>query len=627
MTSMRLPSALESWHPWLRWFEPELAAALGDVLRRMHPLLGRYQGLRQKGVAELDGVEDLRRRGSYERLLSSEWLLATELPDEFLRRAAAGEHLFLSPRPRAQQADRLIVALFDSGPMQLGAPRLAQLALWILLARRALDAGGELRWGRVQQPGQWHGAASSEDLKRMLSGRTFESAHPEHWEAWSAWIAENATGVGERWLVSHDVDAARRMPLPPSHAVQLRPALDGETLEAKLLAGAAARSIFLPLPSTQRTPQLLKGRFESQAAADAHRGHCERFSLKMAPIISRSGTQVAVPLLDGHGVLIFQTQSVKRGRAPPAPKRADWSRRGEPLCGAFAGKTLGMVLAYQGYVAPNVPPVSQLMFWRMQDFTGIQSRPAPEQFDAPPGRGSLLPCIWQREPGKSRLFVRDASRRLIGWVATRGGTIHPVRGPLLLDEQVLAMAPAGDDRVVYLRIDRNAPVVRFVGHAGREPREHRMAVSLDGPTTAFIAGVDVWRHGFGACAVLTGTRVAREHWRILDGTSATAPDPGDFFDVELPQGGHGVGLVKSEPGEPCALVVKSQNGCDLSLQTSAGNELIYSTSSPIERVSACPASGVLAMLTRERELHVYDTIRRSVRLVAHSHTHVVKAVA
>ena len=141
---MPLPAALQAWHPWLSWFTPELAAAMGDVLRRMHPLLGRFQGRRQGGVAEPDGVEDLRRRGSYERLLSSEWLLATELPDEFLRRAAGGEHLFLVPRPRAMQADKLIVAIFDAGPWQLGAPRLAHIALWILLARRAEEAGGAM---------------------------------------------------------------------------------------------------------------------------------------------------------------------------------------------------------------------------------------------------------------------------------------------------------------------------------------------------------------------------------------------------------------------------------------------------------------------------------------------------
>ena len=134
---MQLPDALQPWRPWLGWFTPDLAAELGQLVGRLHPLLGRFRNGSLHGDPEPDGLDDLRQRGSYERLLNSEWLLAGDLPDEFLRRAASGEHLFLAPRPRASQVDRFIVALFDAGPWQLGAPRLAQMAMWILLARRA----------------------------------------------------------------------------------------------------------------------------------------------------------------------------------------------------------------------------------------------------------------------------------------------------------------------------------------------------------------------------------------------------------------------------------------------------------------------------------------------------------
>ena len=61
------------------------------------------------------------------------------------------EHLFLSPRREVRKADARIVALFDTGPAQLGAPRLVQIALWILLARRAEAAGLEFRWGTLAE--------------------------------------------------------------------------------------------------------------------------------------------------------------------------------------------------------------------------------------------------------------------------------------------------------------------------------------------------------------------------------------------------------------------------------------------------------------------------------------------
>ena len=112
-----LPETLRPWREWLSWFDPELAVQLGSLLQRLHPLFGPFRGNSQGGDPELEGLDDLRPRGSYEHLLATEWLLADEMPDEFLRRAASGEHIFLAPRPKARRADRSIVALFDTGPL------------------------------------------------------------------------------------------------------------------------------------------------------------------------------------------------------------------------------------------------------------------------------------------------------------------------------------------------------------------------------------------------------------------------------------------------------------------------------------------------------------------------------
>ncbi len=109
---MQLPESLQPWRQWLEWFDPALVPSLGALLSCISPLLGPFRGAQLGGVPEPDGLGNLHRRGSYERLLSSEWLLADEFADEFLRRASSGEHLFLAPQYRTQQASRLIVALF-----------------------------------------------------------------------------------------------------------------------------------------------------------------------------------------------------------------------------------------------------------------------------------------------------------------------------------------------------------------------------------------------------------------------------------------------------------------------------------------------------------------------------------
>jgi hypothetical protein len=612
MSNMRLPDSLESWRPWLNWFEPDLAAQLGPLLLRMHPWLGRFRGHRQGGPAEPDGVEDLRRRGSYERLLSSEWLLASELPDEFLRRAATGEHLFLAPRPRARQADRLIVALFDCGPMQLGAPRLVHLALWILLARRASDAGGALRWGSLQQPGQWHEAATPADLKNMLRARTFDGAGPEHWQEWMQWLDENATGIGEHWLVAHDIGAALRMPQAPSHAVELRRSLDGQSMSLKLSVGSAARSMELPLPSPQRTPELLKGRFENEVPVQARSTRSERFSLSMAPLISSTAAKVAVMALDGHGALVFNTFA-SRKQAPGAPRREEWNHRAHPLAGAFAGKTLGMVLN-QVAVPVGVAGPSHLVFWRMQGIA-MQPRPTPEEFNAPPGRAKLLPCVWTRSGGHHHLYVLDANRQLAMWVGPSNGS-GGTRGPMLMDRNVLALARVEDRGIVYACATEHHIVIRALGPQGREKLDHRIPCSVDPSAPAFLAGSSDRRSALGAFAVRTGLSDSRETWLVSD-VEDGGNTPTRSWQATLPAGAQVMGLLKTGASQACALVTKSATGCDISLQTAGETEVIYSTGASIERVTVCPNTGMLALITRDRQLHAFDMVKRQVRLIVH----------
>jgi hypothetical protein len=605
MSSMRLPTALQAWHPWLSWFAPELAAQLGEVLQRMHPLMGRYNGRRQGGAPEPDGVEDLRRRGSYERLLSSEWLLATELPDEFLRRAAGGEHLFLAPRPRATQADRLIVAVFDTGPWQLGAPRLAQLALWILLARRALEAGGELRWGVLHQPGQWHAATAPEHLQQMLRLRTYSVADEGAWPAWAQWLAEHADGLGESWWVGHSVvGAGGRGAQSPSHTVQVRQALDGASLAIELRAGPAARSLQLPLPDPVPHAQLLRGHFLNEAppAAHVHRQHAERLSLKHAPVINAYGTLVAVPLLTGDGVMVFRVHNPAE-RKRSKPKRLQWSKSAEPLCAAFAGNSLGAVLnQHQG-----------LHFWQIKGLAAT-GRPPREDFHAPPGRASLLPGVWQVSAGRSRLYVLDASQRLVFWVDANAS--NRARGPMLLHEDVHALAPVNDNRLVYVSRDEQRLCVHFADAGGREKREYRLP-HVVGDDPVLLAGGATWNVRFGGCALRTSDASTPEEWSVHE-TPAQPNRDYDSWQAQLAPGARAVGLVHLSQLKRYSLVVQAANRSDFFLQSRDGSEPLYSAPAAVERATVCPVSGLVALLTRQRELHVYSPAGQSLRLVIHS---------
>src|ERR1041385_9065367 len=147
---MNLPPSLAPWAGYLQIFPGEVSLALGPIIQRVSMLIGSPQPLLNEKEGEPDGFDGLNRRGTYERLLLSEWMLADELEDEFMRRAVMGEHLFLNRARSSPVGTRASLALFDAGPSQLGSPCIAHIAALIVLANRADTARSTFSWGVLQ---------------------------------------------------------------------------------------------------------------------------------------------------------------------------------------------------------------------------------------------------------------------------------------------------------------------------------------------------------------------------------------------------------------------------------------------------------------------------------------------
>lgn len=145
-----LPRHLAPWGAHLALFPKDIALALGGMTARLAGLIGGWPPDRT-AEGDPDGYSGIGLKGSYERLLASEWLLLEELPHEFLRRAVSGEHMFFERSYRSEAAARQCTVLFDAGPDQLGAPRLAHLALLIVMAERAARNGAQFRWAAFQE--------------------------------------------------------------------------------------------------------------------------------------------------------------------------------------------------------------------------------------------------------------------------------------------------------------------------------------------------------------------------------------------------------------------------------------------------------------------------------------------
>lgn len=577
-----LPAPLQPWRQWLGWFEPMLADALGELVRRLAELAGPAMAAAGRAATEPDGLGDLRLRGAYERLLTSEWLLADEMPDEFLRRAAAAEHLFLAPQLRAIPSERIVIAIFDAGPRQLGAPRLAQLAAWVLLARRAADLGGTLRWGLLQRPGQLHEADGPERLLQLLNGRNLVPGGAALEAQWKAALAEQEDA--EVWWVGGAGVAPARM----ERRLVLRPTLAGDALEAQLVAPTLARRARLPLPADDVATALLRGRFERAPAplhvpvdADAKL----RLALNRAPVFARYGTHVAVRALTGHAMLVFKLTTPGQGK--PTWRRHEWS----------AARPLVAVQLHKGQSFGLGLDDKHLHFWQLERFAS-RTRPPREDFEPAVSAGRWMPLSLLTASGHRLACVIDRRDRLLAW-ASNGGP------PRLVDDKVLGMVNLDHERLAYAVFYGNGLWLRELQANGEQtPLRHRLC-KLDSPQgqMVFFALKQLPATGLGALAARL-EKTPRESWRLFAaGHTVLALDGGSQRDVELQPGQQGVGVISRRDGA-AALVVLSGNRCALQLHTPEGPQPFFTGTSAITQCTVCPGTGRVAVLTKSRELIV-----------------------
>ncbi|MBK5534791.1 hypothetical protein JFT91_19730 [Pseudomonas sp. TH08] len=590
---MQLPDSLQPWREWLEWFAPEQLPLFADLLGRLNPMLGPLRGLQQGGVPEPDGLGDLQRRGPYERLLSSEWLLADEVPDEFLRRAVVGEHMFLAPQYRAQQASRLIVVLFDAGPLQLGSARLVHMALLILLARRAKEAGAELRWGILQHEPLLHELDSVAQLKRLLSARTFTTVNDAHWQTWRQSLQNEPMPVGECWLVGQRLPVTDRHTC--THRVQVSRSLEGQSLSVQMQAGETRR-VSLPIPDERLAVQLLKGHFEGEVvqAAPSAKGLVPRVSLTLQPVISSAGTHVALKMLDEPGMVVIKLPAQNQ-KKPIEVRRNLWAVGQTPLAPTFFGRALGAVLSDQW----------KLSFWNMPGLKPVD-KPCPEELKLPPGTATFLSVVGLRNHSSGRLFLLDAQGHLAFWmVATGRSPAKPIsRHTHHLANNVMGLAKTYGSTATYVRREGNRLHAHTVDADGEVSDATDMGLADHVSQVLFVGGR---RRYLDGCALLTLKNDECESWRVVsaDGT------PVEKEWINLAPGWEAIGLLKQD-NEPYSLLLLGRQA--VAIHYEGEQRVLFTTTDTIAKSSFCPMSGVLAVLTSARELLVYSVPKRLMRL-------------
>lgn len=248
-----LPASLRPWAEPLAMFDHRLIELMGEWLPRLHNALSRAVASRPTHHGDPDGLDGLARRGSFERLLMSEWALAELEPLEFQRRVAMGEQLFLRLARTEPEGARDCVAYFDVGPWQLGRPRLVQLALMTLLYQRALDTGATFELGNLPSP----------DLSPFSRARVAEWLKARQWApiAPDALACLTETQPREQWVIGAD---SLRAPANAAGAHHIGIVESQDGLEVTLTwADGLHRHVRLPPPSPERAVALLRNPFGS----------------------------------------------------------------------------------------------------------------------------------------------------------------------------------------------------------------------------------------------------------------------------------------------------------------------------------------------------------------------------
>ena len=467
---MNLPPSLAPWAGYLQIFPEEVSLALGPIIQRVSMLIGSPQPRLNEKEGEPDGFDGLNRRGTYERLLLSEWMLADELEDEFMRRAVMGEHLFLSRAHSSPVGTRASLALFDAGPSQLGSPRIAHIAALIVLANRADSAHSTFSWGVLQEPERpVYREVNAGNIMTLLEARS-------HWEisdtevaAWEEQLA-NWNGLDDVWLIGGQ-RLSRFQTEKRSSRLYVEDILEPGKRDLRLSCNGASGSsseVTLELPANNISTRLLRDPFAvavpeiHKTAASTYTGSSLLFDMTGTKLFTRTAK---------WGVTAFNVpNSPRAGTGSP---RSYHSRAWRSVCATGrVGRAIALISPEERFVhleycrqAPiKLPP---------GNYTGYNSNVffAPSADDGP-----LMPCF--SLPWEGEIAAVDGAGSLFRFARLKGepkflgskplsGTMHLIATDVLAvnisNSRLVYVGhewPDGQFRIVSIgeKVTRNTPL-------------------------------------------------------------------------------------------------------------------------------------------------------------------------
>ncbi|ADO68612.1 hypothetical protein [Stigmatella aurantiaca] len=583
-----LPPALRPWAAQLAIFPEEVALSLGPHVARLSAAIGALRPRGETRGGEPQGYDGLTRRGPYERLLLTEWLFALEAPDEFIRRAAFGEQAFLQRAFTEPQGARRTLVLLDAGPDQLGTPRIAHLALLIVLARRAAAAGAGFAWG-VLQTSPDRGAFSEvtpATIQSWLEARSAQPAQAEHVARWREALTPGPA-PDDGWLVG----SARLARFPEAAGlsrVEVSEEVAPGTPRLSVTVARAARlptTVVFELPSQETCVRLLRNPFAAHTAAPVRLAGGGRI---LSFHFSADGTRLLFFRADGSVAAQPVPHSARatlprvRRFALPAGHRvvaAGWRRNGGMLVLSRDDRTLwihGALKAGSARKPQGIPYVG---------YEGLlPDAPAANQ---PPGS-----VLVYTEEDRERVLARDNEGRLF--------LINP-HGPAVLAQGVSALAEVRR-QPVFVMAPGSDPSREGVWLGVMEHHQQRHIPLGPGSGEAYFGCSDALGHPE---AGLLALRLRPFCWEVLLAR--------ERVEISIPVGSQvlGVAITQATRGRPGLLVLESDKR-SFRLVSPSGVQDVTRATEDVVQAAASHGMGLFAWLTVKGEMVVWNLYEEAV---------------
>jgi hypothetical protein len=586
-----LPSSLSPWSRQLNGFPVDVALTIGPIVQRLASAIAPLHSEKASGVTDPDGFDGLVNRGSYERLIPSDWLLSDEIPEEFDRRAAMREHLFLKIAHRDPAHGQGSVVLFDAGPEQIGSPRLAHLAVLIVLLRRAERARASFSWGIVQDEEMIESqGVNHAEVGRLIKARSYRSSSEAQVQAWL-----------HRALVSHMPEEIWLVGGPQVHRMSgpqmvsrvtiadvLDPAVRRLSVEIHR-AKAKPQGILLDLPENYLCAKLLRDPYEL-ATADP-----QRFSTPTPLSGLVFGNRRVVATTDGNVLVSFPMPNAPTEK-PGNSKRYALGKMGSIVAAGPVGRSIAAISAEEislrlTYIGKPYHPPNGRYF--------LQDSPRAPRFNPLSSEkenvnGLLHRCAHIEMGDKSSILVLDAARGLFRLSQVSGDCV------VALEETGVLALTSFNGVPTYVAANEVDSTIDLVVRGKQRVKTVLQPASVTNPRAFFGYGANM---ELGLVAIQSGETAWSAFAQVRKLSSAPVVDKVSDIDTESSQ--EVVGIIR-EAFYQEALITLREDRHVITLKGPKWERRILESQDRIAHVTTSLTKPLIACSTLKGDLTVYS---------------------